>query len=629
MAAVAERPTEPLRAGLAEASAELKAGRLARAEALCRQVLRSEPDQSQAIHLLGCITLHAGNPVVAAALIQKAIARDPQVAYFYNNLGQALAAQARYDDAIEAYGRALALDPDLAEASFNLGATWRERGDLDAAVASFRRAIEIDPAYVAAHRGLGSTFQEGLRYADAEGCYRRALELDPDDVHALIDLGGLLVTVGEVEAGIRHLRRAVELAPESGDACTSLLFSLHYDPTCDRDRLFVEAKAWGEAYLARLATTIPPHPNEPDPDRKLRIGYVSGDFHRHPVGFFLEAILRGHDRGQFEIYCYSAHRCIDDLTRRMRDYGGHWASLVGVRDDVAADAIRRDQIDILIDLSGHTSAHRMGIFARKPAPVQVSWIGYFDTTGLPTIDYLLADRSICPPGDERYYVEEVMRLPDGYLCYAPQSDLAVAPPPAVANGYPTFGCFNKAAKITEDVVSLWARVLRALPDARLCLKDAVYGDATVRERYQERFARRGISAERLIFQGWTPYDENLAAYARVDLALDPFPFNGGTTTVEALWMGVPVVTLAGDHFVSRMGVSHLSSVGLTELVAESPDDYVRTAIDLARDVARLGALRASLRPRMEASPLCDAGRFVRAVESRYRQMWRKWCDGRG
>jgi predicted O-linked N-acetylglucosamine transferase (SPINDLY family) len=304
----------------------------------------------------------------------------------------------------------------------------------------------------------------------------------------------------------------------------------------------------------------------------------------------------------------------------------HWRTVVGVTDAVLADVVRRDGIDILVDLSGHTGGHRLAMFARKPAPVQVSWAGYFDTTGLEAIDYILLDRYVCPEGDERLYSERVVRLPDGYLCYAPQSTQAVAPLPAPSRGYVTFGCFNKVSKVTPQVVALWSRILHGMPAARLCLKDTALDDRTVCERYTRLFADQGIGSERLTLLGRTPYQEYLETYGQIDIALDPFPFNGGTTTIESLWMGVPVVTLAGDRFVGRMGVSHLSNVGLSELITDSPDVYVQTALRLASDLRGLESIRAGLRGRISTSPLCDGERFTRALERVYRDIWRVWCS---
>jgi predicted O-linked N-acetylglucosamine transferase (SPINDLY family) len=326
-----------------------------------------------------------------------------------------------------------------------------------------------------------------------------------------------------------------------------------------------------------------------------------------------------------EVFCYSNHRGVDELTLRLRPSVDHWRTVVGVTDAVLADVIRRDGIDILVDLSGHTAGHRLETFARKPAPVQVSWVGYFDTTGLDTIDYILLDRFVCPAEAEGGYSERVLRLPDGYLCYAPQSDQPVAPLPASTCGYVTFGCFNKVAKVTPQVVELWSRILHTVPEARLCLKDTAFDDAAVRERYTRLFASHGIGHDRLTLLGRTPYQEYLETFAQIDIALDPFPFNGGTTTIESLWMGVPVVALAGDRFVGRMGVSHLSNLGLSELIADSPAAYVDTAVQLACDLPRLTALRSGLRERMTASPLTDGQRFTQALEGLYRQMWRTWC----
>jgi len=369
------------------------------------------------------------------------------------------------------------------------------------------------------------------------------------------------------------------------------------------------------------------HANVPDPARRLRIGYVSGDFQEHPVGRILQAVLPAHDPAQVEVFCYATRRCVGPITERIAKAADAWRSVVHLSDEAAAELIRSDQIDVLVDLSGHTAQNRLLALARKPAPVQALWLGYFDTTGMASIDYLFADRYVCPPGDERFYVEKVLRLPHSWFCYSPPDPSPeITPLPMLERGHVTFGCLNNLAKVTPDVVALWGEILGALPDARMCLKYFGFDDPQVREQYAAMFARHGVAADRLTFLGRSPLGEHLATYDGVDVALDPFPYNGGITTLDALWMGAPVVSLAGSRFVGRMGLSILSNVGCPELVASSPDEYVRKAVELAGDPARLVELRASLRDRLAGSPLCDGPGFARGLEAAYRQMWGTWCE---
>ena len=369
-----------------------------------------------------------------------------------------------------------------------------------------------------------------------------------------------------------------------------------------------------------------PHANPRDPGKALNIGYVSADFRRHPVGFFLAPVLARHDRRRFSVSCYSGRGLADDLTERLKAGADAWRSVGGLSDEALATAIRDDGIDVLVDLSGHTAGNRLTAFALRPAPVQVSWLGYFNTTGMKAIDYVLMDAETVPEGAERWFTEEVIHLPAGRFCYGPPEDAPpVAPPPVEERGRVTFASFNNLTKVGAEVVGLWARILDALPSSRLVLKWRSLGDAAVRDRYQAWFAAEGIEPNRIELQGASPHAEMLAAYGGVDVALDPFPFSGGVTSCEALWMGVPVVTWPGARPVSRQTAGFLRALGLAELIAADREDYVAIAAGLARDRDGLTALRAGLRARMAASPLCDGVRFTRHLEAAYRDMWRRWC----
>jgi predicted O-linked N-acetylglucosamine transferase (SPINDLY family) len=363
----------------------------------------------------------------------------------------------------------------------------------------------------------------------------------------------------------------------------------------------------------------------PDPVRRLRVGYVSADFVRHPVGYFIEAVLKAHDRAQVEIFCYSNAWRTDPLTQRLYAVADHWRTIAWKSDLDVANMIRSDEIDILVDLSGHTAGHRLQLFGHKPAPVQATWLGYFGTTGLAAIDYILVDEVISSRSDEDQFVETPVRLPHGYLCYAPREAVPVRAAPAERLGFATFGCFNKLIKVTPAVITVWAEILRRIPTARLVLKDAALEDPDVRTRCLAKFVSEGVATHRLDLLGRSEHIAYLDAYNHIDIALDPFPFNGGTTTAEALWMGVPVVTLRGDHFVSRLGASLLTGLGARELIADSRQQYVEIATTLANDVPRLVALRAGLRDRLLTSSLCDGPGFTRGLEAAYRRLWQPWC----
>jgi predicted O-linked N-acetylglucosamine transferase (SPINDLY family) len=405
-----------------------------------------------------------------------------------------------------------------------------------------------------------------------------------------------------------------------------LLLTQHYSNSISNAELFAAARRFGESFEGKATARI--FANDRTPARRLRIGYVSGDFLQHPVGFLLARVLEAHDRGAVEIFCYANDAKVDDMTNRLRGAADHWRSIVGVSNADAAALIQRDGIDLLVDLSGHTAKNRLPLFALRAAPVQVAWLGYFGTTGLGAMDYLLMDEAAVPRGEERWYTEAVIRLPHGRFCYAPP-DYASAPaePPSIRRGYATFGSFNNIAKLGPDVVSLWAGVLRATPGSRLLLKWQSLDDDNERRRLGEAFLAAGLAPERLELQGFSPHAEMLAQYGAIDIALDPFPFGGGLTSCEALWMGVPVVTLPGDRPASRQSVGFLDHVGLNDCVARSPAEYVECAAALAADSARLTALRRSLRSRMTASPLCNGALFTPTLEAAFREMWRRWCAG--
>lgn len=567
---------------------------LTEAERICHALLRTRPGDPDTLHLLGRIAHRLGRFTIAAMILSKAAALRPDDASFHYALASAL----------------------------------NDAGQREAALRGFRRTLELEPDMAKAHTGLAQTLAGLNEHDQAIESFRRALELNPESARAYHGLGAALLHQAEREASVESFRRAVALVPYFADAHAGVLFASHYLPV-DRAGLAAEARAWGERHADPLTREAAPHPNNPDPERRLRIGYVSADFHSHPVGYFLEAALAAHDRGSVEVFCYSNGLRVDATTERLKAAADHWRIIWGMMDEAAAELIRKDEIDVLIDLAGHTAGNRLMLFARKPAPVQASWLGYFDTTGMRAMDHLIADPNVCPPGDDSYYVERVYRLPGDFLCYTPpQTRVEVSPPPALTAGHVTFGCFNNIAKVTPQVVAVWAQILEATPGSRLRLKSAALKSPGVRERFEALFAASGVVPERLTLDGPSRHAEYLASYGEIDVALDPFPYNGGTTTVEALWMGVPVVALEGDRFVSRMGLSHLTAVGLRDLVAPTEAEYVARAVSLASDTGRLEALRSRLRRDVETSPLCDSACFTRQLEHAFRTMWRSWCADR-
>lgn len=599
------------------------------ARACCQRAVAIRPDYVEAYNDLGAALVELGRLDEAIACHRRALQIRPRYADAHYNLGNALSARGQLNEAIASYREAVRLRPDDIDAWINLGHTLTTAGFIEQAVAACRQALHMDPNRADAYNNLAVALAAENRLADAEEMYRSATRLNARYVRAWRNLGLLQLDQGRVDEAVADLHRAVALDPGDAEAHSALLFVLNYDPAAPPAAAFAEHQCWGRK-LAAHQTEMQQAGVNADPQRRLRVGYISPDFRAHSVAYFIEPVLARHEPETFETYCYADVAQPDAITARLRQRTAHWRDTFGKSDDEVADTIRNDAIDILVDLAGHTAHHRLAVFARRPAPVQVTYLGYPNTTGLPQMDYRLTDAAADPPGREVHYTETLVRLPQGFLCYAPPPEApAVNPLPASTAGQIIFGSFNALPKVNPEVVALWARVLRSVPDARLVLKNKSLRDAKTCERYRQHFQRHGIPPERIELLGSLNHPaDHLALYHRVDIGLDTFPYNGATTTCEALWMGVPVVTLAGDRHAGRVGVSLLTQVGLTELVAGNPDEYVRLAAALAGNRERLAALRAGLRARMRRSPLCDAPSFTRDLEAAYRGMWQKWCGER-
>ena len=399
--------------------------------------------------------------------------------------------------------------------------------------------------------------------------------------------------------------------------------TLHYSARYSSADILEEARQFA-GHFEKIRPVWPIGKNT-DQSRPLRVGYVSADLRNHPVGYFLAGVLPCHDPKSVQVFCYSNSRDGDAMTQRLKVAEHVWRNISALSDNEAADLIRQDGIDILVDLSGHTGKNRLSLFMLKPAPIQVSWIGYFGTTGLRSIDYILADRFVAPQGEEVYFTEKVWRLPSCYLCYEPhQLDVPIGPPPMLINGYTTFGCFNKRAKIGPETVAIWAKILQRVTRSKLFLKTRSMADLGVQRELSRQFAQQGVDDKRLIFEGHSELAEAMSAYSRVDVALDPFPFGGCATTAETLWMWVPLITLRGQRWSGRMSESILSSMGLESWVATDEDAYVALASQLGNKPQHLAWLRANLRHQLDTSPLCDGRRFTGDLEGAYRSMWRAW-----
>lgn len=605
----------------------IRAGDPAAAIAPLTRALTLRPDYPEAHHSLGAALLRQGKPLEAATHLREAVRLRPDHVGAHLDLGNALREQGRLEEALACYRRAVLLGPDHAEAHNNLGMALSDLGRPDEAEAHLRQALRLRPNYPRAAYNLGLLLWTRGHPEEAEACYRQAVRLDPGYARAYLNLGNTLKDQGQLDEAIAAYRTAIELEPDNPGAHSTLILAMHYHPGYDQRAIFQECRCWSDRHAARFAREIRPHANRPDPDRRLRIGYVSPEFRNHVDGWLIAPLLRNHDHARFEIVCYARVSRPDAHTERLRGFADVWRDTVGLSDQQTADLVRSDQVDILVDLKLHTAGGELLVFARKPAPVQITWLGYPGTTGLATVDYRLTDPYLDPPGlFDACYSEESLHLPDTFWCYDPPTDSPpLNPLPALKTGAVTFGCLNNFCKVNEGCLSLWCQVLRAVPRSRLLLL-APRGRA--REQVRTVLGRDGIDFSRVEFVEPRPRAEYLKLFHRVDLALDPLPYNGHTTSLDAFWMGVPVLTMVGRTVVGRAGWSQLSNLGVQELAAETPEAFVALATRLAGDRPRLQELRGSLRRRMSNSPLMDAPRFARHVEEIYRQIWRRWCERR-
>jgi predicted O-linked N-acetylglucosamine transferase (SPINDLY family) len=634
--------------------------RLDEAEAAARQALALRPGFAEAMIRLANTLHEQGRMEEAARHYERALALRPQNAEAANNLASALMALGRAAEAESACRRALLLSPGFAKAQYNLGIVLQAQRRIEEAVAAFQQALAADPRLAGAEIHLGNLYQVLGRREEAIAAYQRALAIAPQTAEAENNLAGLLEALDRLEEAEAAARRALAIQPRLAEAACTLASTLHAQgrvdealeqyhyalaikpdliPFAHSKALFCEqyspgatlaglAEAhaqWEERHAAPLRATWRPFGNTRDPERPLRLGFVSADFGEHPVGTFLVRVLENLDRRQCATFGYSDRLQADQLTRRIAAACSTWRETWTLGDQALAEQVRADGIDILFDLAGHTG-QRLLLFARKPAPLQMTWIGYVGTTGLKAIDGLIADRYHIPPGSERWYCERILRLPDGYVCFDPPTEApAVGPLPALEKGYVTFGCFNNTAKVSPEVITLWAEILDRVPASRLMLKYRWLNDAGTSSRYLELFEQRGIDPARLDIAGGVPKPELLATYNQIDVALDPFPYSGGLTTCEAIWMGVPVLTWPGETFASRHSLSHLANVGLEDRVAWSRDDYVARGVRWAADLEWLAEMRRGLRARVAASPLCNGPRFAANLLSALRGAWCEWC----
>ncbi len=597
-------------------------GQLESAEKNFRKALEINPDLTEANINLGNVLQSLWQFESAVTCYRHALKIEPDYAEVHNYLGSALQSLGQLESAVASCRRALEIKPDYAGAHCSLGLALQNLGYFKDAAASCRRALELKPDLVEAHTNLGITLQDLGQLEDAVACYRRALEIKPDFAVAHSNLGGVLQSLGLLESAIESYRQALEIKPDYAEAHSNLLFVLNYVNNHTPSYYLDQARQYGQMVARKVTTRFSAWQCAARPER-LRVGLVSGDLFRHPVGYFLAGLLAHINPDHIELIAYPTHHKEDELTARIRPYFSAWKPLIGKSDEAAARLIHADGVNVLIDVSVHSAHNRLPVFAWKPAPVQVSWLGLPSTTGVAEMDYVLGDPYAIPAEDESHFSETVWRMPESCLCLSvPLSTVNVAPLPALSAGYVTFGSFNNLTKMNDAVVAVWVRILKAVPNSRLLLKTKQLSDPVVCEKTRQRFTVCGIAPDRLLLGGTlASADDHLAMYNKVDIALDTFPYTGVTTSFEALWMGVPVLSMRGNRFLTRTAGSIAHNAGLPEWIAGDEDDYVAKAMAFAYGLDRLAALRASLRQQVLASPLFDAPRFARNFENALREMW--------
>lgn len=620
----AATPSAPEVAALVERGNALEdSGDLEGAHRVYAQALAQAPDSAR-VHLnLGNALFALGRPSEALGSYRRAAELDSSYFGAHLNLGNTLLAMQRAAEAVPAYRQALRLRADAPDAWTGLGCALEETGALEQAVDAYRGALRCDPAFTGAVCNLADVLIALGRGGEAHQLLESTLQRNPADLQVRRRLAFLDRDWGEAEAAVAGLREVLAATPGDLGAHSNLLFATMLLPESDASAVLAEHRRFGE----RLGVSVQqlPSNNLPDPQRRLKLGFVSPDLRRHPVAVFVEPVLRHLDRDAFEVYCYYTHERSDEITELLAGLSDHWCAAAGLDDESLARGVRADGIDILFDLAGHTAGQRLGVFGRKPAPLQYTWLGYLATTGLRAIDYRLCDRHTDPPGQaEAWQVETPARMPDSQWCYAPLFDVPPPGPlPQLTNGYWTFGSTNQIAKLNRRCLAVWARVLDAVANSRLRIVGVT--DPWVEQRLHRAFAQHGIAAERIELLGRLPLREYFGAYRGIDILLDTLPYNGGTTTCDALLMGVPVATIAGDRSISRGGVSLLSTLGLQDWIAPNEAALPEMVRSKTEDVSALAALREELPQRMRASPLMDGPRFTRNLEALLREAWRDWC----
>jgi protein O-GlcNAc transferase len=598
------------------------------AEALYREIASWSPETAEVWNRLGAICFETNRFQESLEYLQRAKDLDPRDPVFHSNYGGVLLSINRFEDASVCFARAAALKPQEPDYHYYLGYSHELCHRLDKALTAYHKALDLKKDWPELLCRIGHLHYRRHELGATIRAMQRAVELKPDYAEAYETLGLAVLGQGRPDEAFKYLLKAWRYVPESSRTHSNVIACQNYSMNFSSADILAHGRHWDKLHAQPPAVKRRRLANEPDPERRIRVGYLSPDFYTHPVSYFFESLLKGHDPEHIDVFCYADVAVPDRTTDRLKRLAPRWTPVNRMTDTGVMEQIIEDRIDILVDLSGHTKGHRLHVFAMKPAPIQVSYLGYPNTTGLSAMDYRLTDDIADPPGvTDDDYTEMLIRLPEGFLCYTPP-ETAPQPsgPPCLKNGFVTFGSFNNTAKVNDDVVRTWALILTVVPHSRIMMKFRTLVCLETRRRYLHIFGEYGIEKERVIFVDHIPtLEDHLALYGHIDIALDPFPYNGTTTTCEAMWQGAPIVTLTGHSHAGRVGASLLNQIGLGEMAASDIEEYLAMAVLLAGDEERLIAFRKGLRERMSSSSLCDAPRFTRTVENTYRLIWRHWC----
>jgi len=634
-----------------------KKGELTKAEKLYNQVLNQSPHHKESLENLAAIVYNSDSQA-SLQLLQKALRYNPDAPSVHFNLGNIYQRHGNRDKAITCFRKVISLKPNYAEAYFRLGTLFGESGKLEDAIFCYKKAfdqnprdvravnnlteiynrlkrydeaeamatktLELAPDLAEAHGNLGIMFKMQGNYKKAEYHFKEALKSQPKNAKLMNHLGAALLFSNRPEEAVAMLQKAIEIDPDFHQAHSGYVYALNYFEEYSQQEIFKAHCEWGGQHSKGIKDQ-----NwdwiERDPGKKLRVGFVSPDFKAHVVSLFMQQLFKNYDKDQFEFYGYAEVDNPDGYTNKFMNLLDGWRTTVGVTDEMVYETIKNDKIDILIDLAGHTTGNRLTVFTMKPAPLQVSYLGYMNTTGLNTIDYRFTDGWVDSAGSEQFYTERLYRLPNSFTCYEPIDPCPpVVETPAIKNGYITFGCFNNSNKLTPRVIKLWSRVIKAVHQSKLLIKSTNLADGDTRERFKDMFLKQGIKEDSILFDGPDEIYNYLKTYSRIDIGLDPFPHNGGTTSHDCLWMGVPMISLEGDRYVSRFGVSILNNLGYSQWIAKSTEKYVEIATDLASNVENLNSVRMDLRGKMKSSPLCDGPDFARQFGDALRAIWKEF-----